>query len=90
MKKGIEYLEEGERWFEQNRKELLAKHKGKWIVVHDQKLIGIYDSFKEAFTKGIEATGSEGILVREVTEKDEPIDLSINIALGLLDVPLYS
>jgi len=90
MTKNNERLEKDEQWFEENRKGLLAKHKGKWIVVHKRKCIGIYDSFGEAFSKGTEATGSEEILVREVTEKDEPMDLSINIALGLLDVPLYS
>jgi|APCry1669189204_1035204.scaffolds.fasta_scaffold04741_4 hypothetical protein len=85
-----EYLQKDKEWFERNREELLKHHKSRWIAIHDQESIGIFDSFKEAYNQGVEKAGSEDITVRQITEKDEPIETSINLYLGLLDAPTYS
>ena len=82
-------LEKERAWYEANKVDLLAKHRGKWIVVHGDKLIGVYDSSTEAYNKGVEATQSEEILVRCVLEKDEPFTAPA-LTLGLLDAPVYS
>lgn len=85
-----EYLERDKEWFEAHRGELLKQYKGRWIVIHNQKQVGIFDSFQEAYNQGIEKTESEEITVRQITEQDEPIETSINLYLGLLDAPTYS
>ena len=66
-----EHLKKEMGWFEDNRTELLKLHEGKWIVVYNQKQIGIYETFGEAYSDGIEKTKSEELLVKQITEKDE-------------------
>ena len=79
------YLDNELRWFRENLKDLLEKHPEKWVVVYHQQVIGGYDSFQEAYRAGVVATGSEEILVKQVTEKEEPREPSINLALGFLN-----
>ena len=82
-----DHLKKELEWFDKHRAELLKEHRGKWAVVHNQDLFGVFDSFSEAASKGVEGTGSEKLLVMQVLEKDEPIDLSVNLRLGLFDAP---
>jgi len=42
-------LEKERAWYKANKADLLAKHRGKWIVVHKDKLIGVYDNSVEAY-----------------------------------------
>lgn len=71
-------------WFNEHRQELLAEHRGKWAVVHNQQLIGIYDDFSSAYVAGRTTTGSLKLLVKQILERGEPIELSVNITHGLL------
>jgi hypothetical protein len=81
-------LEKERSWYEANKAELLAKHRGKWIVVHGDKLIGVYENSVEAYNKGVETTKCEEILVRCVVESDDPFSAPA-LTLGLLDAPVY-
>lgn len=71
-------------WFTEHRQELLAKYRGKWVVIYDRKLIGVYDDFASAYQYGINTTKSPKLLVTQVLEKDEPIEISVNFTYGLL------
>lgn len=71
-------------WFNKHRHELLAEHRGKWAVVHKQQLIGVYDDFSSAYGGGTAATDSYELLVKQILEKEEPIEISVNITHGLL------
>ena len=57
-------------WFNAHRQELLAEHRGKWAVVHKQKLIGVFDNFGTAYNEGIIRSHSEKILVHQILERD--------------------
>ncbi len=46
--------------------ELLAKHTGKWVVVHDRTLTGVYDSFESAAAEAVKSFGSGPYLIRQV------------------------
>lgn len=81
------YIQKEEAWFKKNLPKLLKEHRGKWIVVHQQKLVGIYDSFSKAYKEGINKTQSEQILIRQIRDEEEPRELSINFSLGLFDAP---
>lgn len=81
-------LEREQAWYEAHKSELLAKHRGKWIAVHGDELVGVYDSSAEAYNGGVEATQCEEILVRCVVEVDEPFNAPA-LTLGLLDAPVY-
>jgi len=81
-----DYIDRANKWFEKHLPQLLRKHKGKWIVIFENELIGVYDTFSEAYHHGIEEIGSEQIFVRQVKKKDDkPMELSVNITLGLIN-----
>lgn len=81
-------LERERAWFNAHRDELLAQHEGRWVVVHDETLVGVYDSLAEAYAEGIKATGEEEILVRQVT-KNDPTFSAPAMTLGILRAPVY-
>lgn len=45
-----EYLQKQLNYFKSNQDELLKKHKGKFLVIKDQKVQGVYDTEIEAYT----------------------------------------
>jgi hypothetical protein len=51
--------------------ELLA-NKGKFVVIHGEEVIGIFDGLEDALTAGYERFLDEPFLVREIRE-EEPI-----------------
>ncbi len=85
-----DYLDKEIEWFDEHWREWLVDHKGKWVVIHQQKLLGFFESFAEAYEQGVKATQSAQILVRQITEKREPIEISVNLTLGLFHAPVYS
>lgn len=52
--------------YESMRNELELNHLGKWIVIHDRELRGIYDSFEDAGQDAIEKFGRGPYLIRRV------------------------
>ena len=54
--------------YEGMRRELELDHLGKWVVVHDKKLVGIYESFQEAAGVAMERFGRGPYLIKQVGE----------------------
>jgi len=81
-------LETERAWFDQHRQELLEQHEGRWVVVHGETLVGIWDNLEQAYVEGVRATGQEEILVRQVTRTD-PTFSAPALTLGILRAPLY-
>ncbi len=52
--------------YERLRNDLETDHFGKWALVHDEELIGVYDSFQEAADLAIERWGRGPYLIREI------------------------
>lgn len=52
--------------YEQMRNELETDHLGKYVVVHDEKLEGVYDSFQEAAEYAVRRFGRGPYLIRKV------------------------
>ena len=46
--------------------ELEAKHLGKWVVVHDEQLIGVYESFENAGVDAIAKFDRGPYLIHQV------------------------
>jgi hypothetical protein len=59
-------LEHELREFESRRSELEAKHLGKWIVIHDSELAGVFDDFETAATDAVVKFGRGPYLIRQV------------------------
>jgi len=47
-------------------KELEAHHMGKWVLIHDLKLIAIYESFERAAEDAVRQFGRGPYLIRQV------------------------
>ena len=52
--------------YERMRNELETDHLGKWVLVHDEELIGIYATFEEAAEEAVQKFGRGPYLIREI------------------------
>ncbi len=78
-------------YFEVNRKELLARCPGRWVVIFDGKLLGDWETFAEAYGAGIRLANSEDIHLRQVVPKDQEPVISIPaLALGVMGPVKYT
>ena len=64
-------------FFNKNRRKLLAKHEGRYVVICEQRVLGVYDDKWEAIKDTSQSKGKKmgTFLVRRVTEKDEVVVL---------------
>ena len=58
---------------------LKADHPGKWVIIHEKKLIGAYDEFEKAADVAVQKFGSGPYLIRQVGSK--PITLPASLPL---------
>ncbi len=63
------------------RDELEAKHHGEWVLVHDQKLIGTYETFQKAAAVARKRFGRGPYLLKRIGEG--PLRLSSRIMYGI-------
>jgi len=52
--------------YEQQRAELEAKYMGKWILIYDGKLIGVFDSIQAAADVAVQRFGRGPYLIKQV------------------------
>ena len=52
--------------FERMKDELETDHFGKWVVIHDEKLIAVYDGFEQAAEDAVRHFGRGPYLIRQV------------------------
>lgn len=52
--------------YESMQRTLELDHLGKWVVVHDKKLCGVYEAFQSAAEDAVERFGSGPYLIRQV------------------------
>lgn len=58
-------------FFDQNRRHWVEEgHEGEWAVVHDEALLGFFDSLEDAYRQGAQRYGRGDFLVKEVTLTD--------------------
>jgi hypothetical protein len=73
--------------FARMKEQLLVTHEGKFVVIHDQKLVGAYDSAENAYTAGVQAFGQDLFLVKKVL-REEPVYTNHALANGLINARL--
>lgn len=52
--------------YESMQRSLEIDHFGKWVVIHNKELSGVFDSFENAAEDAVERFGSGPYLIREV------------------------
>lgn len=69
--------------FEEMRSDLESRCLGQWVLVHDQKLIHVYDSFELAANDAVGQFGRGPYLIRQVGA--EPLTLPVSVLYHLPD-----
>lgn len=52
--------------YEKLQQNLEVEHMGKWIVIHNAKLISVYESFESAAEEAVKKFGAGPYLIRQV------------------------
>jgi hypothetical protein len=52
--------------YDKLKAELESKHMGKWVLIHDQELVQVYDSFEAAAQDAVRRFGRGPYLIRQV------------------------
>ena len=76
-------LEKERKFFESHRADWLSQNPGKFVLVKDDELIGIFSSQKEALIEGARRFGTESFLVRQVEETEQVVYIPA-LTLGIL------
>jgi hypothetical protein len=58
--------------YERERESMLASHKGEFVLIYKDQVIGFFGSEDEAIDEGYRRFGYVPIFVKEISEVDEP------------------
>lgn len=58
-------------FYEQKKPELLAQHKGKYVLIKKEKIIDIFPTFEKAFAAGMKKFGNVPFLIKHIQEKND-------------------
>lgn len=78
-------LEKERKFFDRKKAELIAEHLGKFVLVKENKLVGVFNTIEEAMSEGARQFGLSTFLVRQVSNS---VENEINIpalSLGILN-----
>ena len=70
--------------YESMRGDLELEHFGKWVVIHNKKLVGVYDDFQEAAADAVKKYG-RGPYVIEQAGASKYLTLPASLQFG----PIY-
>jgi hypothetical protein len=76
-------LEKELSFFDKNLKNWLTKYPGKFIVIKEEELIGVFDTNEQALSAAASRFGLQSYLIRRVQEQQEDLKLPA-LTLGLL------
>ena len=65
-------LETDLKTYEQNRDHLLGTAEGKFVLIRDSQVIGIYDAKMDAIAAGYQQFGNVPFLVKQIVKVETP------------------
>ena len=74
-----EILSEDLNLFESQRASLLEKSEGKFVLIHDDEVMGIYDSEQDAIREGYKHLGNVPFLVKRIATVEVPLYFTSNL-----------
>ena len=78
-------LEKEREYFDKHKDEFVAEHLGKFVLIKDNKLVGVFSTIDEALSEGARQFGLTSFLVREITTAP-PQEVNIPaLSLGILN-----
>ncbi len=76
-------LDKERKYFEDHRQEWLVKFPGKFVLIKNEELIGVFDKLEDALSEGARRFGIESFLARRVEESEEIVYIPA-LTLGIL------
>ncbi len=61
-----EVLNAEQAFYKESRDKLLKEHPGKWALIVERKLLGVFDSPDTAYAEGLKAVGNVPMLVIQI------------------------
>lgn len=65
--------------YESNKSKLVKENLGKYVLIKDTKIIGVFESEKDAIKVGIEKFGNSPFLVKKIEVVEEPQKFTSNL-----------
>jgi hypothetical protein len=69
-------LETELKTYDEHRAELLGSAEGKYVLIHDREIAGIYDAKMDAINDGYRKYGSVAFLVKQILRIEVPEDFT--------------
>src|SRR6266852_4059439 len=63
--------------YDSMREKLESEHMGKWVLLHDRQLVGVYDSFDIAAEEAVKRFGGGPYLIRQVGARQITLPASV-------------
>jgi hypothetical protein len=68
--------------FESQKADLLRTAKGKYVLIHEDEIIGTFSKKEDALKKGYETYGNEPFLVKLISDVPKRVYFMSNVVLG--------
>jgi hypothetical protein len=78
MASRIPLLEKELETYKDHKKELLATAEGKYVLIKNNMILGIFDTWDEAIHEAYRRLGDVPFMVQQITETEVPLDFSPN------------
>ena len=65
--------------YDQNRDQLLGSAEGKFVLIHGDRVVGIYDSKMDAIAAGYQQFGNVPFLVKQILKVETPQNFISNL-----------
>jgi len=65
--------------YERNKEELLKKYSGKFVLIKDTRIIGAFESEKDAINTGIKMFGNTPFLVKKIESVEQTQNFTSNL-----------
>jgi hypothetical protein len=76
-------LQTEQAYFEKIRERLLKDHRGKFALIKNEELVGVFDTAENAYVAGVQKFGNVAFLIKQVVESEREAHIPA-MTLGLL------
>jgi hypothetical protein len=75
----LELLKEELQTYEAKKSELVAKSKGKFVLIKDNQVVDVFETQGDAIRQGYERFGNVPFLVKQIVEVETPQNFTSNL-----------
>lgn len=76
---GKNLLEKEMKTYMENRDNLLVDHDGQFVLIHEDDIMGTFDTESDAISEGYRELGNVPFLVKKITDVEKPLHYTSNL-----------